>query len=384
MQSRSGSDPASGTDDVPEDPAALRAAIPALSEAVYLNTGATGPATDPVLRATTAAVRGHEARAPAAGEGYARAYDVFERTRETVADFLNATPEEIALTHSTADGISRVAASLDLDAGDVVAHTDLEHPAGRLPWWNRERHGVQRRVLPTEAGRLDRETLRSAAREARVVCFNSITWSHGTRLPVADLVDVAHEAGALVLVDAVQSFGQVPVDVREWGADFVVGAGHKWLLGPWGAGVLFVDRTVADGMRPAQVGYRSVSETGAETPTPAPGARRFEVGTTNPAPYVGLERAVEVTESVGFDAIRDRIATLTDRLKAGLGDRLLSPRAYESGLVSFDVDGDPEAVAERLTDAGIVVRSLPDPEAVRASVHAFNTAEDVDALLAAL
>jgi len=371
-------------EEYPEDPAALRAAIPALSEAVYLNTGATGPATDPVLRATTDAVRGHEVEAPATGDGYARAYDAFESAREAVAGFLNATPAEVALTHSTADGISRVAASLDLGPGDVVAHTDIEHPAGRLPWWNLEREGVERRVMETEAGRLDPKELRAAAREAGIVCFNSITWSHGTRLPVADLVDVAHDEGALVLVDAVQSFGQEPVDVREWGADVVVGAGHKWLLGPWGAGVLYVDPELADETTPAQVGYRSVSETDVAQPVLRAGTPRFEVGTANPAPYVGLERAIGVADAVGIGAVQDRIATLTDRLKAGMDDRLLSPRGYESGLVTFTVEGDPEAAAERLVEEGIVVRSLPFPQAVRASVHAFNTAEDVDALLGAL
>ena len=370
--------------DLPRDPDALRAAIPALSSATYLNTGATGPASEPVIRATTDFVRAHEAEAPATGDGYARAFSTFDEVRATVADFLGADEEEVALTNSTSDGISRIAASLDVGAGDVVAHTDLEHPAGRLPWWNLERKGVERRVIESEGGRFDAGDVRAAAREARLICFDSITWSHGTRLPVREYVEIAHEEGALVLVDAVQSFGQEEVDVHEWGADFVAGAGHKWLLGPWGAGMLYVARDVADAMAPAQVGYRSVKETGADRPEFKAGAPRFEVGTTNPAPYAGLARAIEVIEGIGYGAVRDRIERLTDRLKEGLGDRLLSPRAFESGLVTFAVDGDPGAVVERLAAEDIVVRSLPFPEGVRASVHAFNTEADVDALLDAL
>jgi len=370
--------------DLPRDPDALRAAIPALSTATYMNTGATGPASEPVIRATTDFVRAHEAEAPATGDGYARAFGTVDEVRATVADFLGADETAVALTNSTGDGISRIAASLDIEPGDVVAHTDLEHPAGRLPWWNLEREGVERRVIESEAGRFDVEDVRAAAREARLLCFNSITWSHGTRLPVREYVDVAHEENALVLVDAVQSFGQERVDVREWEADFVVGAGHKWLLGPWGAGMLYVARDVADTMVPAQAGYRSVKETGVARPEFEDGAPRFEVGTTNPAPYAGLARAIEIIEGIGYDAVRDRIERLTDRLKAGLGDRLLSPRRFESGLVTFAVEDDPGTVVERLADEGIIVRSLPYPEAVRASIHAFNTEEDVDALLAAL
>jgi selenocysteine lyase/cysteine desulfurase len=215
--------------------------------------------------------------------------------------------------------------------------------------------------------------------EVRRVCVSALTWTHGTRLPVADIVDAAHDAGAQVLVDAVQMPGQMPVDVGSWGADFVVGAGHKWLLAPFGSGFLHVapDAEVA----PAQVGYRSVGDPEDTPPAFYEGARRFEVATASPAPYAGLVEAVETMRAVGLDAVERRIAHLTDRLKAGLGaDRLVSPPDSRSGLVSFEAE-DPDALVSRLADEGVVVRSLPTG-AVRASVHAFNTEADVDALLA--
>jgi selenocysteine lyase/cysteine desulfurase len=108
------------------------------------------------------------------------------------------------------------------------------------------------------------------------------------------------------------------------------------------------------------------------------------VGTTSPLPYVGLATAIDTIEEIGLDTIQSRVARLTDRLKEGLGeDRLLSPREYESGLVTFAAE-DPEATVEALGERGVVVRDLPYPEAVRASVHVFNTAEDIDALLSGL
>lgn len=364
-------------------PKELRADIPVCADGVYLNTGASGPATQRVVDAASEFVTYHETEAPVGEGAYPAAFGALDGARETVATFLNADDEEIALTESTADGIARVAAAIDWEAGDTVARTDLEHSAGILPWWNLQEQGVDVRVVPTEAGRLDMEAVEDAVAEARLLCLNSITWNYGTELPIADIVELAHDHDCLVLVDAVQSFGQRPVDVQEWGADFVVGAAHKWLLGPWGAGMLYVDREIAEGLRPAQVGYRSVEDPSADEPAFNPGATRFEVGTTTPAPYVGLETAIETIGAVGFDTVERRIEKLTDRLKVGLGDRLLSPEGYESGLVTFEAD-DPEATVERLGEENIYVRTLPYPDAVRASVHVFNNAGDVDALLDAL
>jgi len=224
------------------------------------------------------------------------------------------------------------------------------------------------------------DEVKSVVEDARLVLMSSLTWSHGTQLPVREVTDIAHEAGAQVLVDAVQSVGQHPVDVREWGADFVATAGHKWLLGIWGSGMLYADPDALDRTTQTRIGYRSVQEMGAEEYAYHEGARRFEVGTTSPAPYVALAEAIETMESVGLGTIEACVERLTGRLKDGLGDRLLSPESYESGLVTFDAV-DPEATVERLAQEGIVVRSLPHPDAVRASIHVFNTAEEIDRLL---
>ncbi|WP_255190916.1 aminotransferase class V-fold PLP-dependent enzyme [Natronobeatus ordinarius] len=366
-------------------PTDLRAAIPALEHGVYFNTGASGPSPRPVVEAIESALEHHEYEAPANEGMYTSAFDTYDSTRATVADFVGASPDEIALTASTTDGINRVAGAIDWNEGDVIVRTDLEHSAGILPWRRLEREsGVEVRVLETEAGYLDLEDVKAVAADADLFCVSSLTWSHGTRLPIGDLVEIAHDAGARVLVDAVQEPGQTALDVGEWGADFVAAAGHKWLLGPFGAGFLYVREGVERDLVPSAIGYRSVEDPNAPDYEYAAGARRFEVGTASPAPYAGLEAAIDVIESVGLETIERRIETLTDRLKAGVPEeRLLSPRDFESGLVTIDVD-EPETTVGRLSDAGITVRSLPYPDAIRASVHAFNTAADVDALLEAL
>lgn len=362
-------------------PLELRSDIPALQDDVYLNFGAHGPSPKYVVDAADEFVRSHEYDAPIADGPYEAAFGAFDRTREAVASFVGADEDEVALTESTTAGINAVANAIDWRPGDIVVRTDLEHPAGILPWHRLEREGVEVRVVETEAGRIDPGRFAEAVADARVACFSAVTWTHGSRLPVGELVDVAHDAGALVLVDAVQVPGQLPMDVGEWGADAVAAAGHKWLLGLWGSGFLYVDRDVAESLEPRTVGYRSV-----ETPTADPfefatGARRFEVGSANPAPHVALREAIDAIDEVGVDRIEARIRRLAGRLADGVpDDRLLSPSAPESGLVTIDVD-DPATTVERLAADGIVIRALPAPNAVRASVHAVNTTSDVDRLI---
>ncbi|MFB6074570.1 MAG: aminotransferase class V-fold PLP-dependent enzyme [Haloarculaceae archaeon] len=365
------------------DPAALRADVPVTERCAYFNTGASGPTSRRVVHAATAFQERHAFEAPGGDGPYTVAFDALAAARETVADHLGTDSETVAFTRSTADGVNLIAGAIDWEPGDVVVRTDLEHPAGTLPWARlRDTDDVEVRVVETDSGRLDMASLKDAVKGARLVVLSSLTWTHGTRLPVSEVVEIAHDAGAQVLVDAVQSVGQHPVDVTEWGADFVAGAGHKWLLGVWGSGVLYVAPDAHDRLTPRRIGYRSVEDPGADGYAYHEGARRFEVGTTSPAPYVALAAAIERTEAIGLEAIQSRIAALTDRLKAGLGDRLLSPREYESGLVTFAAE-DPEATVERLAAEDVIVRSLPTG-AVRASVHAFNTEREVDRLLAAL
>ncbi|MFC3959285.1 aminotransferase class V-fold PLP-dependent enzyme [Halovivax cerinus] len=373
------------TPDPPTSAAALRETIPAFDDVTYMNFGASGPSPRPIVEAAEDFLEYHEFDAPS-GEGmYPAAFETYDDVRETVADFIGAETTEVALTQSTTDAINRVACAIDWEPGDAIVRTDMEHPAGILPWERLERErGAEVRVVESDRGRLDVDAYREAVQGAKLVAFSALTWNYGTRLPVRELVDIAHEAGALVLVDAVQWPGQAPLDVTDWGADAVAAAGHKWLLGTWGGGFLYVDESVADRLVPGPIGYRGVVEATAERYELEPGAPRFEIGTINPAPHVALRTAIETAEAIGVEQIESEIRRLASRLADGVpDDRLLSPAEPESGLVTIAVD-DPEAVTERIRDEGLVVRPLPEPDAIRASVHAVNTADEVDDLLDAL
>ncbi len=363
----------------------LRETIPALADGVYCNWGAGGPSPRRVVEAAESALEHHEYESPTTTGMYPGAFAAYDDARAAIAGLIGADESEIALTESTTDGINRVAGAIDWDEGDVVVRTDLEHPAGVLPWQRLEReHGVEVRVLETDRGRLDIDDVQEAVADATLLCVSSLTWTHGTRLPIPELVEIAHDAGAMVLVDAVQAPGQVPVDVGDWGAEFVAASGHKWLLAPFGSGFLYVDETVADDVKPAAIGYRSVVDPDAATYQYQPDARRFEVGTASPVAHAGLAEAIAVVEAIGIETIAARIDALTDRVVDRIPDeQLLSPRATESGLVTIAVD-DPDATVDRLAEAGIIIRSIPEPAAVRISIHAVNTRADVDAVCDAL
>ena len=358
------------------DPADLRAEIPACESCAYLNTGASGPAPRPVVEAVADAQRRHEFGA-CETDHYNAAAALRSRTRERLANHLGCAPSDVALVASTGDGLARVAGAVDWVAGDRVVRTDLEHPSGVLPWRRLETEGVEVATVECPDGRLPTDAYREAVADARLVCLSSESWLHGTRLPVAEAVDIAHDAGALVVVDAVQTIGQRAVDITEWGADVVCASGHKWLLGPWGTGFLYVAPDALSSLRPRQVGYRSVVDPTGPGFEYAPDASRFEVSTTAVAPYAGLLEAIDLLESVGMGTVEGRIAGLVNRLESRLGDRA-RPGDGASGLVAFDV-ADAERFVERARAAGVVVRDLPSGE-VRASVHVFNTEADVDAL----
>jgi selenocysteine lyase/cysteine desulfurase len=362
----------------------LRSDIPALQDGSYLNYGAHGPSPRGVVEAAHEFLETHEYESPVGNDPYDCAFAAYDRVRERVAELIGAMPDEIALTESTTAGINAVADGIEWSSGDVVVRTDLEHPAGVLPWQRLERDGIEVRVVETNAGRIDTDSFKTAVSGADLVCFSAVTWTHGTRLPVSELVDISHDAGVFTLVDAVQVPGQMPMDVTEWGADAVAAAGHKWLLGLWGGGFLYVDSNVADDLEPHSVGYRSVETPTADPFTFAPGARRFEVGTANPAPHVALANAIDLITAIGIERIDTRIDRLTNRLAGQIPpDQLLSPENPESGLVTIDVS-DPEATVERMAENDIIIRSLPEPNAVRASVHAVNTAKEIDRLATAL
>ncbi len=364
------------------DPRTLRADIPALDETIYLNTGASGPVPTQVRNAAVDRLT-YQSTTALHEEGiYPAAYDVYDTARAKFADHLQTDTAAIALTESTADGIARLAAAMDWSSDDIIVRTDTEHPAGRLPWQRLERrYDVTVRTVETDNGHIDPEQFQAAVDGATLACVSSICWRTGHRRPIEQLTELAHEAGARMLVDAVQSFGQHPIDVGSWDVDVLAASTHKWPMGLWGGGLLYVAPSFADTLVPAQIGYRGVEDAMADHYELQEGAMRFELGTSSPLPYAAAVEALELVAAIGYETITDRIERLTRRLIDGLpADRVRSPIPPQSGLVVLETTT-PQATVDRLDAAGIKIRTIPNADAVRVSVHVFNTPGDIDTLL---
>jgi len=369
---------------------ALREQLPALRDRVYLNTGTSGPMPLAAARAGEALSRlilEEGFASPPAIEAYVKALD---GARAAFARAIGAEASTIALMHSTSEGIGTVAAGIDWRPGDEVVFSDLEHISGIAPWVELSRRiGVKIVNLRSEGGYLSADQFEHALGErTRLVCLSHVSYSSGAELPVKEVSALAHERGALVVVDGAQGAGNVPVDVEDIGCDFYAVPGQKWLLGPEGTGALYVNKRALEVLKPTRVGWASVAQ---EEPLKAEArlhvdARRFETGTVHAPAFAALAASIGVLESVGWDRIAARnraLASLARRRLASIeGARALTPEDRATGLLTFAIEGvDPDRAVKFLWERRIVIRSIPRRGALRASFHAFNNEEDVERLV---
>jgi len=333
-----------------------------------------------------------------------RATDGYEGARARMAKFLHAAvPEEIVFTRGTTESINLVAASWGgarLKPGDVILLTEMEHHSNLVPWQLiAQRTGAKLRYVPVtgDEGRLDLSRLgQLLTREVKLFAFTHISNSLGTINPVAELCARAREAGALTLVDAAQSAGHMPLDVRELGCDFLALSAHK-MAGPTGIGVLYGRRELLDAMPPWQGGGGMISQVEFFESRWKPTPERFEAGTPNFADAVGLTAACDYLDGLGRERIQQHDGELGqlayEKLRALPGVRLLGPPGERGGLVSFALQGihahDVVTFADR---DGIalrgghhcnqpLMRKLGLTGTTRASFYVYNTAAEIDALV---
>ena len=337
------------------------------------------------------------------------ATNAYEGARAKTARLLNAySTNEIVFTKNVTEAVNLVAyswARANLRAGDAVVLTEMEHHANIVPWHMlAAERGVELRWIPLTADhRLDLTDLDRLRHGARLLAVTAVSNVLGTVNDVGALARAAHDAGALILVDAAQAVPHMAVDVRAWDADFVGFTGHK-MLGPSGIGGLWARAALLDDMPPFLGGgemIRDVTTTGFST-NDLPW--KFEAGTPPIAEAVGLGAAIDVLQSLGFDAIREHERALTsyalDALDARFGDRLTihGPRDLDrrGGIISFTFNGiHPHDVSQVVDGEGVCVRAghhcakplmrvLGVPATTRASLYVYNDTSDVDALVEAL
>jgi cysteine desulfurase/selenocysteine lyase len=332
-----------------------------------------------------------------------RATEAYEGSRRRVADFLGAaSPDEIVFTRGTTESINLVAQAWGgkfLREGDVILLTEMEHHSNLVPWQLlAERTGVRLRFVPVhDDGTLALEQLSSLlTREVKLFAFTHVSNSLGTINPVAHLCEKARAIGALTLVDAAQSVGHAPINVRELGCDFLAFSGHK-MCGPTGIGALYARAEVLDAIPPWHGGGEMIVSVTLERSAFKKAPHRFEAGTPNIAGAIGLEAAIDYIEQIGRPAIFEHDTELAhyamERLEELPGMRVLGPREERGALVGFVMKSvhphDLTTFADRYGLAlrgghhcnQPLMRRFGLPGTTRASFYFYNTKEEIDRMI---
>jgi L-cysteine/cystine lyase len=379
----------------------LRGELPALGSCSYLNTGTCGPM--PLVEATAmqGAARTEVYEGRIGPTGFAELFSNVEQLRALGAQVLGAHSEEIAITHSTTEGMNMVLWGLAWQPGDLVATTSLEHSGAFVPLYQIARRlGLELRTLAVGNGEPERVLeavsglLESRTRLPRLLVISHVAWTSGAALPIAEVAKMCHEAGVEVLVDGAQSVGFLPVDVKALGADYYSVPGQKWLCGPEGTGFLYVSGERVGDVEPTFVGYESIEMEGYRPGDPSSlvfrqGAGRYESTLVYRPGIVGLREAIAwhrrwAVDAKGFERARKLAGHCRERALELQDVEVLTP-PEQGGLIALRLPGgrSNDCVAE-LVSRGILVRHIPDSDALRVSCGFYNTYEEVDAALEAV
>lgn len=356
-----------------------------LENNVWLFTGAESPPARGVIEAVNTYLN-NRGDGPAGREENAR---VEENCKANLASLLQGKAEDIALVSNSSEAISAIALALNLQQGDNVVVTDLEFPSGILPWLALQEIGVEVRVTSHRDFHIEPvDIMRRVDERTRLVLCSHVSYLSGARLDYQSLYALLQETDALFALDATQSLGVVPVDMRH--ADFVVCSSYKWLLGLHGAGVLALNAARVEKLSPRLVGWRSVSDMFSETRfekfTHHIDARRFELGYPSYPTIYALEYSTRLLLKCGIANIERHVLQLGGELLAALEDRgmePLTPRedARRAGNIAWRAPRGEE-IADALRAQNILLWGGDDR--VRASIHGYTAREEIERLLRAL
>jgi len=304
------------------------------------------------------------------------------------AKLISAKPDEIALVENTSVGMNIAANVLQYPHGSKIVTTDLEYPSVVYPWL-RKSLGVKVHYVKNVDGKILLDDMERAVDDKTVaVAVSHVEYVNGFRHDLRALTEIAHEHGAYLIVDAIQSAGSMQIDVKRDDVDFLTTACYKWLLSPPGAGYLYVKEELIEKFEPPFVGWASVKQEVFDTIDfwdiwslrLSETASRFEVGSPSFISFTGAVEALKMVLNFGVENIEKRILKLTDHLiesVKSLGLKLQTPEEplYRSGVVNFKIDK-PKETAESLNRKGIIVSARS--HGLRVSPHFYNTEEEID------
>ena len=337
-----------------------------------------------------------------------RATNQYESSRQKVANFIGANnAKEVIFISGCTDSLNLVAASFgeqNIQAGDEILVSIMEHHSNLLPWQQlaKRKQAKLNFIEINSDGLLDIENLKSKINsKTKIVALTHVSNVLGTINPIKELTDLAHEKGAIVVVDGAQAVGHFPIDVAELNVDFYAFSGHK-MFAPTGIGVLYGKKDLLDKMLPYRLGGEMIANVTREGATWAEVPYKFEAGTPNIAGAIGLGAAIDYLQSLDFDLIQKHEQELTsyalEKLKNISGLTIYGPQKSNGriGVISFNLKNiHPHHLATALDLDGIEVRaghhcaqplmaSLDTESTVRASLSIYNTKDDIDKLVSSL
>jgi cysteine desulfurase/selenocysteine lyase len=313
--------------------------------------------------------------------------------RQALAAMLNADAAEIAMVPNTTTGISLIAEGFSWQSGDNVVTLANEFPSNLYPWMNLASRGVETRPVPVDGVAVDLTRLAAACdARTRILAISWVGYATGWRIDLEAVLELAHQRGILVFLDAIQGLGVFPLDVARTPIDFLAADGHKWLLGPEGAGLLYIRSEHLDRLRPLCVGWNSVvhrHEFQHIELALRREAARYEGGSQNMVGIAGLEASMRLLTDYGLSPSTSPIAEQILAFNRAAADRLgaigavivsdLHPR-HASGILAFDFPGrDLADVRRRCLQAGVVL-SLRGSR-LRLAPHAYNNDDDLARLI---
>lgn len=375
-----------------------RELFPALAGKAYFNYGGQGTMSTNALAAIQQAQLHIQQVGPFSGEVNHWVNQESQRLRQALATELGVDADTIALTEDVTVGCNIALWGIEWQAGDHILLSDCEHPGVIATVAEiAHRFAVEISTCPLmetlnqgDPVSVIAEHLRPST---RLVVISHILWNTGQVLPLKSIIQVCHAqtVPVRVLVDAAQSVGMLPLDLDAMGVDYYAFTGHKWLCGPAGIGGLYVSMEALESLRPTFIGWRGITKTSTGQPTGwQPNSSRFEVATSDYALYPGLRASIVTQQQWGTAEVRyQQILKLSQYLWQGLNHlpqlTCLRTAPPESGLVSFEIkQRTPNSHAQLvgfLEQKGYFLRTILEPDCVRACVHYFTTEAEIDRLI---
>ena len=373
-----------------------RAQFPALSNKIYFNYGGQGPMPQGAMDAITQSQAHIQHLGPFGNAAYGWISPQIQASREAIAFTLNIPSNTITLTGNVTIGCNIAMWGINWQPGDHLLLSDCEHPGVIATAQEIARRlAIEVTTCPLMATLNEGDPISIIAENirprTRLVVLSHVLWNTGQVLPIDKIVELCRSNNSLLLIDAAQSVGVLPVDLTALGVDFYAFTGHKWLCGPAGVGGLYVRPETRENLHPTFIGLNGVTTNSQAQPTGwQPDGRRYEVSTLSTPLYIGLKAAITIHEQWGtaeerYEQICKNSQYLWQKLTSLSNVKCLKNSPPKSGLVSFQLTNQPSIkLVQYLESQQILTRTISQPNCIRVSVHYLTLESEIDELITAV